>query len=297
MKTLIFQGVATALCTPFNKKGIDYYALDKMIEFQIESGVKALVVCGTTGEAPTLSDTEHKSVLAHAVKRVDRRVKVVAGTGSNDTAHAIMMTKYAAYIGADCALVVTPYYNKTNDNGLIAHYFSIADCSNIPIIIYDVPSRTGMEISRAVYEKLSAHQNLIGVKDCRTDYKKIVDTIAAVKDGFNFYAGNDGDLPIAYSLGYKGVVSVLSNVAPRQVVKTCAYFESGDFSKGRECFFKLKPLIDFLFSTVNPVPLKYALKKLKLCDNRLKAPLLPLKSSKNLDEKLFKAIKCAEEIT
>ena len=285
-KKFLFCGCATAMVTPFKGGGVDYNGLVGLIDRQVSAGVDCLVVCGTTGEAPTLSDREHKRVLSVVKNRVGDKITLVAGCGSNDTRHAVMMTRFAKSIGYDGALIVAPYYNKTTDNGLIGHYFAVADKGDLPIIVYNVPKRTGVDISVDVYKRLCRHPNIVGVKEASGDTNKMANLISAVKGRVKVYTGNDSDILQTAALGGDGVISVVSNIAPRTVTRLWRLYQSGDVSGARKLFYTLLPLVSELFKEVNPIPVKHALSKLKLCDNRLRAPLLPMEDHKNLDKLL-----------
>ena len=224
----IFRGVATALITPMTPDGVDYPALGRLIDWQIAEGVNALVIAGTTGEASTLSDEEHRELLRYSAQRVAGRIPVIAGTGSNDTAYAISLTKYACEVGCDAMLVVTPYYNKATQNGLVQMYTAIADASTKPIIVYNVPSRTGVSIQPATYQKLALHPMIAGIKEANGDISSIVTTASLVGDSLSIYSGNDDQIVPILSMGGSGVISVLSNVLPRKTVEICTRFWSGD---------------------------------------------------------------------
>ena len=217
----IFKGVATALITPTTENGVDYPALKKLIEWQIEEGIDALVICGTTGENSTLSDAEHREVLRFSLEVAAGRVPMIAGTGSNDTAYAIDMTKYACEIGYDAMLVVTPYYNKTTQKGLVAMFTAIADASTKPLILYNVPSRTGVNIEPATYVMLAAHPQICAIKEASGNISKIVETAALVGDKLDIYSGNDDQIVPIMACGGQGVISVLSNVAPKATAELC----------------------------------------------------------------------------
>ena len=223
-KNPIFTGAATAIITPLTKDGVDYEAFGKLIDWQIEQGIDALVICGTTGEGSTLSDDEHREVLEFAVKRAAGRVPMIAGTGSNDTAYAIELTRHACEIGYDAMLVVTPYYNKATQKGLIAHYTAIADASTKPIIVYNVPSRTGVGVQPATYAKLAEHPMIGAIKEANGNISSIVETAALVGDKLTIYSGNDDQIVPILACGGKGVISVLSNVVPAETSLMCKKF-------------------------------------------------------------------------
>ena len=272
----IFRGVATALITPMTHDGVDYPALGRLIDWQIAEGVNALVIAGTTGEASTLSDEEHRELLRYSAQRVAGRIPVIAGTGSNDTAYAISLTKYACEVGCDAMLVVTPYYNKATQNGLVQMYTAIANASTKPIIVYNVPSRTGVSIQPATYQKLAQHPMIAGIKEANGDISSIVTTASLVGDSLSIYSGNDDQIVPVLSMGGSGVISVLSNVLPRKTVEICTRFWSGDVAGSAALQCELLPLIHALFSEVNPIPVKAAMAALGFCENNLRFPLTPM---------------------
>ncbi len=272
----IFKGVATALITPTTENGVDYPALKKLIEWQIEEGIDALVICGTTGENSTLSDAEHREVLRFSLEVAAGRVPMIAGTGSNDTAYAIDMTKYACEIGYDAMLVVTPYYNKTTQKGLVAMFTAIADASTKPLILYNVPSRTGVNIEPATYVKLAAHPQICAIKEASGNISKIVETAALVGDKLDIYSGNDDQIVPIMACGGQGVISVLSNVAPKATAELCRKFFDGDIAGAMELQKQYLPLINALFCEVNPIPVKAAMAAMGFCENYLRLPLVPM---------------------
>ena len=272
----IFRGAGTALITPLNEEGVDYQAFGKLIDWQIEEGIDALVVVGTSGEASTLSDEEHCACIEFAVKRVNGRVPVVAGTGSNDTEYAKHLTRFACEAGADAVLVVTPYYNKTTQNGLIKMYTAIADVSAKPLILYNVPSRTGVNIEPATYAALAEHPQIRGIKEANGNIEKIVETFALVGDKLDIYSGNDDQIVPFLSLGGSGVISVLSNLMPRQTSEICKRFWEGDISGSAAMQLRFQPLMKALFSEVNPIPVKAAMSAMGFCNNFLRLPLTPM---------------------
>ncbi|MDY2719257.1 MAG: 4-hydroxy-tetrahydrodipicolinate synthase [Faecousia sp.] len=276
VKEHIFKGVATALVTPMNRDGVDYEHLGKLIDWQIAEGVNALAVCVTTGEAPTLTDNEHCRILEFAVKRAAGRVPIIAGTGSNDTQHAIMMTQYACAIGASAVLCVTPYYNKPTQTGLIQSYTAIADASSVPVILYNVPSRTGVNIEPETYRVLAGHPNINGIKEANSNISKIVDTFRLVGDKLDIFSGNDDQIVPILSMGGRGVISVLSNVMPRRTVELCDRFFAGDVAGSAALQMELLPLVKALFSQTNPIPAKAALAKMGYCEDVLRLPLTPM---------------------
>ena len=275
----IFRGAATALVTPLTETGIDYNQFGRLLDWQIDEGINALVIAGTTGEASTLTDDEHREAIRFAVERVNGRVPVIAGTGSNDTAYAIDLTKFACEAGADACLVVTPYYNKATQNGLVAMYNAIADASTKPIILYNVPSRTGCGIQPATYAKLAEHPNITAIKEANGNISAVVETMALVGDKLDLYSGNDDQIVPLMSMGGQGVISVLSNVLPRQTVELCDKFFAGDVAgaAGMQC--DMLDLINALFCEVNPIPAKAAMAAMGFCENYLRLPLTPMEDA------------------
>ena len=276
MKNTLFKGVATALITPFNDNGVDFEALEKIINWQISEGVNALVICGTTGEKATLNDEEHCEVLKKAVEFANGRVPIIAGTGSNDTAHAVWMTEQADKIGCDGMLVCTPYYNKATQNGLVTMFKTIAAATKKPIIVYNVPSRTGIGIEPETYLKLSEIENIVAIKEANGDISKIVKTLSLVSGKIDMLSGNDDQIVPIMSLGGTGVISVLSNVCPKKTVQMCECCFKGDYATAAKLQLELTPLINALFMEVNPIPVKYAMSLLGFCENKLRLPLTPM---------------------
>ena len=273
MKNTVFTGVATALVTPMNANGVDYEAFGKLIDWQIEEGINALVIAGTTGEGSTLTDEEHRAVLRFAVEKVAGRVPVIAGTGSNDTAYAIDLTKFASEIGCDAMLLVTPYYNKATQRGLIESFKAIADASTKPCILYNVPSRTGCNLSPASCAALAKHPNIVGIKEASGNFSQIAEIAALTNGEFDIYSGNDDQIVPLLSLGGKGVISVLSNILPKKTVELCDKFFAGDLEGSRALQLEMLPLINSLFCEVNPIPAKAAAAALGFGENYLRLPL------------------------
>ncbi len=269
----IFRGAATALITPLNADGVDYAAFGRLIDWQIEQGIDALVIAGTTGEGSTLSDKEHREVLRFAAERIAGRVPMIAGSGSNDTAYAIDLTRYACSVGADAMLVVTPYYNKATQKGLVAMYNAIADASTKPLILYNVPSRTGVNIEPATYAALADHPNIAAIKEANGNISKIVETAALVGDRLDIYSGNDDQIVPILAMGGSGVISVLSNLMPRETSELCKRCFNGDFAGGAEMQKKYLALINALFCEVNPIPVKAAMAAMGWCENFVRLPL------------------------
>lgn len=281
MKKTLFEGVATALITPMNADGsVDYEALDRLVDWQIKEGVSALVACGTTGEASTLTDEEHREVIARVVKKANKRVPVIAGTGSNDLDYALSLTKYACEAGADAVLTVTPYYNKATQAGLIQMFTRLADESSVPVILYNVPSRTGVNIEPATYKALADHKNIIAIKEANGNISKIVETMSYVNEKLDMYSGNDDQIVPIMSLGGKGVISVVSNILPRKTSELCAKYLSGDVEGAAKLQFDLHAVIDSLFSEVNPIPVKAAMAKMGFGTNTLRLPLTSMSEAK-----------------
>lgn len=269
----IFQGVATAIVTPMNKNGVDYDAFGRLIDWQIEQGINGLVVAGTTGEGSTLSDEEHREVLAYAVKRINGRVPCIAGTGSNDTAYAIELTQYACSIGCDAMLVVTPYYNKATQKGLVKMFNAIADASTKPIIVYNIPSRTGVNIEPATFVELAKHPRIAAIKEASGNLSKMVEEFALLDGSLDIYSGNDDQIVPTLSMGGKGVISVLSNIMPKETVAMCDAFFAGDVATAAKMQCKYLPLIQALFCEVNPIPVKAALAAMGRMEGVIRLPL------------------------
>ena len=272
-KNPIFRGAATALVTPLNENGVDYVQLKKLIDWQIEQGIDALVIAGTTGEGSTLSDAEHRELFREAIKMIDGRVPAIAGTGSNDTSYAIELTKYACELGYDAMLVVTPYYNKATQNGLIKMFTTIADASTKPLIVYNVPSRTGVDITPNTYAALADHPMIGAIKEASGNLSKVAETAHLVGDKLDIYSGNDDQIVPILSLGGAGVISVLSNPMPKETSRMCHDFFEGNIEAARKAQLDLIPLINALFSEVNPIPAKAAMAAMGFCEDYLRLPL------------------------
>jgi 4-hydroxy-tetrahydrodipicolinate synthase len=273
MKPPVFEGSSTAIVTPFRDGKVDYKKLGELIDFQIAGGTAAITICGTTGESSTQSLEEHTATVDFCVKYVNSRVKVIANAGSNDTQAALFLSQEAEKSGADALLLVTPYYNKTTQRGLIKHYNFIADRVNIPIIFYNVPSRTGMSFTAGTYKELSKHPNINGVKEASGDFKLIAATLASCGDEFNVWSGNDEDVVPMMSIGAKGVISVLSNIVPKAVADMTQFCLDGDFRSAAELQLKYLDLIGKLFIEVNPIPIKAAM---NLMGMEVGEPRMPL---------------------
>lgn len=287
----IFTGAAVALVTPFHEDGaVNYEKLSELIEEQIEKGTDALIICGTTGEASTLSHEEHLDVIAHAVKVVNKRIPVVAGTGSNCTETAIYLSQEAEKSGADGLLIVTPYYNKATQKGLIEHYTMVAESVSLPIIMYNVPSRTGCNILPETAVTLAKNvKNIVGIKEATGNIAQVARLMALADGCIDLYSGNDDQIVPILSLGGKGVISVLSNVAPTQTHEICARYFAGDADGSRKMQLEAIPLIDALFCEVNPIPVKEAMNLMGKQAGPLRRPLSPMEPQNK--EKLEKAMK------
>lgn len=273
MKNTVFKGVATAIITPMTEKGVDFDKFGKLIEWQIAEGVDAIVAAGTTGEGSTLSDAEHKEVVKFCVDKVHGRIPVIAGTGSNDIAYAIELTKYSCKVGADAMLLVTPYYNKATQKGLIESFTAIADASTKPCILYNVPSRTGCNILPETVAVLADHPNIVAIKEACGNISQIAQVAALCGDKIDIYSGNDDQIVPILSLGGKGVISVLSNPMPKETKEICERFFKGDTDGAAKLQLKLLSLINALFCEVNPIPVKAAMAAMGFCENYLRLPL------------------------
>lgn len=279
MKTPVFTGSSVAVVTPFKDHKVDYTKLSELIEFQITGGTSAITICGTTGESSTMSLEEHMETVDFCVKRVNKRVKVIAGAGSNDTMAAVLLSQEAERSGADALLLVTPYYNKTTQRGLIKHYNYIADRVNTPIILYNVPSRTGLSFTTDTYKELSKHPNINGAKEASTNFSLIGSTIAACGDEFFIWSGNDDETVPMMSIGAKGVISVVANILPAfmaEVTKSCL---DGDFKHAAELHYKYLDIMGKLFIEVNPIPIKAAMNMMGMDVGETRLPLCDMDPS------------------
>ncbi len=284
MKKTIFTGVGTAIITPFNPDlSINYDKLGELIEFQIANHADCIVICGTTGEASTMPDAEHIAAIAYTVKKVNKRVPVIAGAGSNDTVHAIHLSKEAKAAGADALLHVTPYYNKTSQAGLIAHFNACADATDLPIVLYNVPSRTGLAIKPQTYKELSKHPNIVAVKEASGNISEIAQTAQLCGEDLTIYSGNDDQIVPLMSLGGKGVISVLSNILPKQVHDIVALYLQGNVKESLALQLKLLHLMNTMFIDVNPIPVKEAMNLMGMQVGGLRMPLTGL-SQENLQK-------------
>ena len=283
MKQKIFKGSGVAIITPFNETGINFRELQKLIDYQINNGTDAIIITGTTGESATMSDSEHKAAIRVAVEYTKKRVPVIAGTGSNETEYAIELSQYAESVGADALLVVTPYYNKCTQNGLVAHYNKIADSVNIPLIVYNVPSRTGVGIKTDTYVKLSKHPRIAAVKEASGDLSAILKLRAACGDELNVYSGNDDQIVPILSIGGLGVISVLANVAPKTAHDICQLYFDGNVQESAKLQIEYADLIEALFCEVNPIPVKTAMRLMGYNVGELRMPLSEMEKE-NLDK-------------
>ena len=277
MKKRIFTGAGVAIITPMFEDGsINWEEYARFIDWQIENGTDSIIVCGTTGESATLSDEEHVASIRFVKEKVAGRVPVIAGTGSNDTAYAIKLAKKAAEIGVDGLLIVTPYYNKTSQRGLIAHYNAIADATDLPIILYSVPSRTGVNILPATCKELSKHPNIVAIKEASGNMQQVAKIKALCGDDLDIYSGEDGMIVPMMSLGGLGVISVLSNVAPQETHDICQLFFDGKVKESAAMQLEYLDLVDALFSDVNPIPVKEACSMMGFAAGPCRMPLYPM---------------------
>lgn len=280
----MFKGSGVALITPFNENNkVDYLKLAKLIELQIKNNTDAIIICGTTGESSTLSETEKKEIINFTVEIVNKRIPVIAGTGTNNTESTIKLSKYATKIGADGLLIVTPYYNKCTQKGLYLHYKEIAESVNIPIILYNVPSRTGVNIDVDTVLKLSKLKNIIGIKEASSNISQISEILSKVDKDFFIYSGNDDQIIPILALGGSGVISVLANIYPKETHEICYEFFNGNIKKARKLQFKYLDLIKNLFVEVNPIPVKEALNYLGYNVGKCRLPLCDM-DEKNKDK-------------
>ena len=276
MKNTIFKGMATAMVTPMTATGVDYDALARFIDFQLEAGINALVAVGTTGESATLLPHEQKAVIDFTVKRVNGRVPVIAGTGTNNTVHVLEYTRNACEVGADAVLVVTPYYNKATQSGLIQHFTAAADVSEVPMILYNVPSRTGCNLLPATVEKLAAHEKIAAIKEASGNMAQAVELFRRCGDQIDIYCGEDALTVPMMSMGGAGCISVLSNVVPAMAVEMTDKVLAGDFAGAAALQCKMLPLINALFSQVNPIPAKAAVSAMGYGEEHIRLPLTPM---------------------
>ena len=276
MKKTIFTGAAVAIVTPFNENGINFEELKRLIDFNIDNGTDAIVIAGTTGESSTMSDEEHKEAIRFTVEYVNKRIPVIAGTGSNDTAYAVELSKYAESVGVDGILVVTPYYNKATQSGLIKHFTYIADRVNVPMILYNVPSRTGVNILPETYVELSKHPRIVAAKEASGDLSQVAKIKALCGENLDIYSGNDDQIVPILSLGGKGVISVLSNVMPKEAHEICSLYFEGKVEESAKMQTDYLELINNLFIEVNPIPVKTALGLMGYNVGNLRMPLFAM---------------------
>ena len=289
MKQTIFKGFATAMVTPMTPTGVDYNALARFIDFQLENGINGLVAVGTTGESATLTPEERKEVIRFTVKRVDGRIPVIAGTGTNNTEHVLDFTKSACDDGADAVLVVTPYYNKATQKGLIAHYTAVADASDKPVILYNVPSRTGCNLLPDTVNVLSDHPRIAAIKEASGNMSQVVELFQKCGDRIDVYSGEDGLVVPMLSMGGMGCISVMSNVVPRLSVEMTDKFFAGDVAGAAQLQCQLLPLVNCLFCEVNPIPAKAAISAMGFGREYLRLPLTPMEDANRA--RLFAEIK------
>lgn len=278
MRKPVFTGSGVAIVTPFTEDGVDFEKLEELIEFQIKEGTDALIICGTTGEASTMPDEEHKEVIKFAVEKVNKRIPVVAGTGSNDTKHAISLSQYAEEVGADAILSVTPYYNKTNQMGLYRHFKDIAESIKIPVVLYNVPGRTNLNIAPDTIKALSEIDNIVAIKECNIN--QVADIINLCGDDFTVYSGNDDLTVPMLSLGGKGVISVMANIIPKDTHNMVVSFLEGNIEEARRLQLKYVNLIKALFMDVSPMPLKAAMNLMGMNVGKCRMPLVDLDEEK-----------------
>ena len=278
-KKIVFDGAATALVTPFKNGQVDYEAFGRLIDWQIAGGIDALVVCGTTGEGSTLTDEEHRECLRYSVERAAGRVPIIAGTGSNDTDYAVELSKYACDVGCDALLLVSPYYNKATPKGLVKSFLAVADATDKPIILYNVPSRTGVNIPLKVYKELAKHERIVATKEASGNLSVIAEIRAELGDSLAVYSGNDDQIVPIMSLGGRGVISVLSNVMPKETHDMCRFCLDGDYKSAADLQLRLLKLINSLFIEVNPIPAKTACGMMGLCSDEMRLPLCEMEDA------------------
>ncbi|MBQ6840393.1 MAG: 4-hydroxy-tetrahydrodipicolinate synthase [Oscillospiraceae bacterium] len=292
MKNPIFKGIGTAIVTPMKENGdIDYAAMERLVQRQLEANIDALIVCATTGEAPTLKDDEHIETIRFVAELAKGKTPIIAGTGSNYTEHAYDMSIMARDVGADGLLCVTPYYNKCTQRGLYENFTTIASATELPMIVYNVPSRTGVNIKPATYARLAENPKIVGIKEANGDISSVVETMALCGDKIDMYSGNDDQIVPIMSMGGIGCISVISNLLPAETKKITELWFAGDVAGSAALQMKYKPLIDALFSEVNPIPIKAALAAVGLCSDHARLPLTRMEEGtyRNL-------LKCMEEV-
>ena len=276
MKNTIFKGMATAIVTPMTATGIDYEALGRFLEFQIENGIHAIVVMGTTGENATIEYEDQKEIIRFTVEKVHKRVPGIAGTGTNNTEHVIHNTRNACEVGADAVLVVTPYYNKATQNGLIAHFTAVADASTVPVIMYNVPGRTGCNLLPKTVAKLAEHPNIVGLKEATGNKAQMVEVMHLCGDKIDVYSGEDALTVPMLAMGGAGTISVISNIAPKEAVAMTDAFFAGDIAKAAKMQCDLLPLVNACFCEVNPIPAKAGVSAMGFGEEHLRLPLTPM---------------------
>lgn len=279
---MIFKGSAVALITPFNNNGVDFEKLGELIEFHIKNKTDAIVICGTTGESTTMSDIEKLSVIKYTVDKVNKRIPVIAGTGSNNTSHSIYLSQEAEKLGVDALLIITPYYNKSNEKGLYLHFEKIANNTSLPIILYNVPGRTSMNIEPKMVAKFSQIDNIVAIKEASGNLAQVAEIARLVPDDFAIYSGNDDSIVPLLSLGGSGVISVVANILPKETHDLVQKFLDGDIDASKKLQLDMKPLIDALFVEVNPIPVKTAMNLLGFEVGNLRLPLADM-NEKNLE--------------
>lgn len=277
----LFKGSGVALVTPYTEKGINYDELSRLLEWHISEGTDAIIICGTTGEPATMSEEEYKTIIKYTVDKVAGRVPVIAGTGSNSTSHAIASSKYAESVGADGLLLVTPYYNKATQKGLIAHFTAIANEVNIPIILYNVPGRTGVNLLPASVAELAQHKNICGIKSATGNLAQLTEVARLTDDDFDIYSGNDDIIIPTLSIGGSGVISVVANILPRDTHNIVQYYLDGNHKEALKLQLDMKALIDSIFIEVNPIPVKTAMNLMGMAAGKLRLPLCEM-SEENL---------------
>jgi len=278
----LFQGSGVAIVTPFKGDRIDYDKLGELIDWQISEGTDAIIICGTTGESSTMTDVEQKETIKFAVEKVNKRIPVIAGTGSNNTRHSIDLSKYAENVGVDGLLIVTPYYNKTTQAGLIEHYFAIANNVSTPIIVYNVPGRTGLNILPKTLAEMAKHPNIKAVKEASGNISQVAEILRLCPDDFDVYSGNDDMIVPLLSLGGIGVISVVANILPKDTHNMVMNYIQGDVKNARDLQLNMKGLIDALFIETNPIPIKTAMNLLEMKVGNLRLPLISM-SENNLN--------------
>ena len=279
MKNTIFKGMATAIVTPMTATGIDYEALGRFIEFQIENGINAIVVMGTTGENATIEYEDQKEIIRFTVEKVAKRVPVIAGTGTNNTDHVLHNTRNACEVGADAVLVVTPYYNKATQNGLIAHFTAVADASTVPVIMYNVPGRTGCNMLPKTVAKLAEHPNIVGIKEATGNMAQMVEIMHLCGDKIDVYSGEDALTVPMLAMGAAGTISVISNIAPKESVAMTDAFFAGDLATAAKMQCDLLPLVNACFCEVNPIPAKAGVSAMGFGEEHLRLPLTPMEDA------------------